>query len=103
MTASHSTPPVGQDVPQDDPRVDEQSPQATVPKDQGLQPVKLLIGVLGVAVTLWLMLNLTTLTWVRFLVWLAIGLAIYLLYGRRHSRVRLAGATDLPRVTPQGS
>ncbi|WP_134772121.1 carbohydrate ABC transporter permease [Ornithinimicrobium flavum] len=58
MTASHSTPPVGQDVPQDDERVEGQGPQATVPSDQGLQPVKLLVGVLGVAVTLWLMLNL---------------------------------------------
>jgi APA family basic amino acid/polyamine antiporter len=33
----------------------------------------------------WLMLNLTALTWIRFLIWMAIGVVIYLLYGRRHS------------------
>ncbi|MFB9731962.1 carbohydrate ABC transporter permease [Ornithinimicrobium kibberense] len=58
MTSSHSTPPVGQDVPGDDPRVDDVSPQASVPDDAGLQPVKLLIGVVGIALTLWLMFNL---------------------------------------------
>ena len=31
------------------------------------------------------MLNLTALTWIRFLIWMAIGVVIYLLYGRRHS------------------
>jgi APA family basic amino acid/polyamine antiporter len=33
------------------------------------------------------MLNLTTLTWVRFVVWLVVGIAIYFAYGWRHSRV----------------
>ncbi len=66
-------------------------------------PLSPVLPILSAALCFWLMLNLTTLTWVRFLVWLAIGMAIYLLYGRRHSRVRLAGATELPRVTPQGS
>ena len=32
-----------------------------------------------------LMMGLTLITWVRFVVWLAIGLAIYFLYSRRHS------------------
>lgn len=34
---------------------------------------------------LWLMLNLTGLTWIRFLLWMAIGVVVYLVYGRRHS------------------
>lgn len=36
---------------------------------------------------LWLMLNLTALTWIRFAVWLVIGVAIYFLYGIHHSRL----------------
>jgi alpha-glucoside transport system permease protein len=60
MTSSHSTPPLSgpPTVTPGDPRADDAPPQATVPDDYGLQPVKLLIGVLGVAVTLWLMMNL---------------------------------------------
>lgn len=38
----------------------------------------------GVA-CLWLMTNLTVLTWVRFLVWVVVGLVIYAAYGYRHS------------------
>ncbi len=36
---------------------------------------------------LWLMSNLTTLTWVRFAAWLAVGIVIYAVYSYRHSRV----------------
>jgi APA family basic amino acid/polyamine antiporter len=41
----------------------------------------------SVAACLWLMLNLTGVTWIRFVVWMAIGAVIYLGYGRRHSVV----------------
>jgi APA family basic amino acid/polyamine antiporter len=40
---------------------------------------------------LWLMLNLTTLTWLRFAVWLALGVVIYAVYSYRHS---LAGRAE---------
>jgi hypothetical protein len=33
------------------------------------------------------MLNLTTLTWARFAIWLVIGLVIYFAYSRQHSRL----------------
>jgi APA family basic amino acid/polyamine antiporter len=36
---------------------------------------------------LWLMTNLATLTWLRFLAWMAAGLVVYGLYSYRHSRV----------------
>ena len=38
----------------------------------------------GVA-CLWLMVNLTTLTWLRFLAWLVAGVVIYFVYSYRHS------------------
>ncbi|WP_238335681.1 carbohydrate ABC transporter permease [Serinicoccus kebangsaanensis] len=57
MSTTSSTPPVGEEVPQvpDDAG---SSPEATVPSDAGLQPVKLLLGVLGIAVSVYLMGNL---------------------------------------------
>ena len=43
------------------------------------------LPIAAIVACLWLMLNLTGLTWIRFLVWMAIGVVVYLLYGRRHS------------------
>jgi APA family basic amino acid/polyamine antiporter len=43
------------------------------------------IPVLGIVSCLWLMLSLPVVTWIRFLVWLDIGIFIYWFYGRRHS------------------
>ncbi|MHA3022565.1 amino acid permease [Mycobacterium sp. BMJ-28] len=39
----------------------------------------------AIAACAWLMLNLTGLTWLRFGVWMALGVVVYLAYGRRHS------------------
>ncbi|PLS32043.1 amino acid permease [Bifidobacterium margollesii] len=47
--------------------------------------VPILIGLAN----LWLMLNLTVLTWARFVVWLIVGFIIYFVYGYRHSRLGL--------------
>ncbi|WP_330083191.1 amino acid permease [Methylocystis iwaonis] len=41
----------------------------------------------GVAFSLWLLSRLPAIAWERFLIWMAIGLAIYFLYSRRHSRL----------------
>ncbi len=43
------------------------------------------LPVLGIVSCFWLMLSLPVLTWVRFLVWLDLGLIIYWVYGRTNS------------------
>jgi basic amino acid/polyamine antiporter, APA family len=43
------------------------------------------LPITSVLACLWLMLNLTLLTWIRFGVWMVVGVAIYVGYGRRHS------------------
>jgi APA family basic amino acid/polyamine antiporter len=43
---------------------------------------------IGAGLALFLMKYLERETWERFAIWLAIGLAIYFLYGRTHSRLR---------------
>jgi APA family basic amino acid/polyamine antiporter len=53
------------------------------------------IPILSVLACLWLMINLTAITWVRFIVWMAIGVAVYFIYGRRHSMVGRRGGDGL--------
>jgi APA family basic amino acid/polyamine antiporter len=48
-------------------------------------PFGYVFPVLGVLSCLYLMLSLSVVTWVRFLVWLDLGMLIYWFYGRTHS------------------
>jgi APA family basic amino acid/polyamine antiporter len=48
-------------------------------------PFNPLIPVLGVISCGYLMISLPWVTWLRFIIWMAIGLVIYLFYGYRHS------------------
>ncbi|XP_052844164.1 cationic amino acid transporter 2 isoform X2 [Drosophila gunungcola] len=43
---------------------------------------------ISILINIYLMVKLDILTWVRFSIWIAIGLAIFLSYGIRHSRLR---------------
>ena len=61
-------------------------------------PAVTLVATGSVLLCLYLMLNLTGGTWVRFLVWMAIGLFVYFFYGYRSSRLgqRNAAAAGTP-------
>jgi APA family basic amino acid/polyamine antiporter len=48
------------------------------------------VPILAVLASFYLMLNLPGATWIRFFVWMAIGLVVYFAYGARRSRL----ATD---------
>jgi APA family basic amino acid/polyamine antiporter len=45
------------------------------------------LPVLSVCASLWLMINLSVETWLRFAGWMLLGLAVYFGYGRSHSRL----------------
>ena len=66
-------------------------------KEPGLQrpfktPAVYIVAPLGALSALFLMCGLPIDTWLRLAVWLLIGLGVYLLYGRRHSRVQRRSA-----------
>jgi APA family basic amino acid/polyamine antiporter len=59
-------------------------------------PALPVIGVLAIAACLWLMLNLTILTWIRFFVWMVIGVVVYFGYSRKHSKLSKRQEHDVP-------
>lgn len=63
-------------------------------------PLNPWLPALSALASLYLMLNLSVETWLRFLIWLALGFAIYFLYSRRNSRLGQPGYQDfaLPHV-----
>ncbi|MEU4600276.1 amino acid permease [Nocardia sp. NPDC023988] len=61
------------------------------------------VPVLGALACLWLMVNLSIETWLRFVVWMALGVVVYFAYGRRHSVLgRRRPDPDTPELTPVG-
>jgi basic amino acid/polyamine antiporter, APA family len=63
-------------------------------------PAVPLVPILAVVACVFLMLNLGSLTWWRFLVWMALGLVVYFFYGYRRSR--LAGQRRVARPVGAG-
>jgi APA family basic amino acid/polyamine antiporter len=67
-----------------------------------------LLPIASIAACVWLMVNLTALTWVRFGVWLVVGTAIYVGYGYRHSvqgrrQAEQPAAADRMEADPDGA
>lgn len=58
-------------------------------------PLLPLFPVLGVLFCLYLISSLDAITWVVFFIWLAVGMAIYMLYGRRHSNAPAERPDDI--------
>ena len=58
-------------------------------------PFMPVVPILSVLACLWLMINLTAITWVRFLVWMALGVIVYFVYGKQHSMVGRRGGDGL--------
>ncbi|TDP93720.1 APC family permease [Labedaea rhizosphaerae] len=56
------------------------------------------LPILAIIACAWLMLNLEVLTWIRFVIWLAVGVVIYFGYSRRNSRLgqRMADGGEVP-------
>jgi APA family basic amino acid/polyamine antiporter len=46
--------------------------------------------IIGILLILYLVMELPGETWIRFVVWMLIGFAIYFFYGRHHSRLQIA-------------
>lgn len=55
---------------------------------------------ISIASCLYLMLQLPVKTWIRFVVWLVLGLVVYFSYGARHSRLR--NPVKAPKVELEG-
>ena len=53
-------------------------------------PLSPVLPIIGIAFAVYLMTDLPLSTWIRFVIWLAIGMLIYGFYGYRNSRVRRA-------------
>jgi len=61
-------------------------------------PLVPVVPLLGILICGYLMYGLPPDTWIRLIVWLIIGLAIYFLYGRTHSRVGRGLEPPDPRI-----
>ena len=60
-----------------------------------------LVPILGIVMCLMLMFSLPVDSWIRLIVWLAIGFVIYFGYGKRHSVLARGGAAEFGGYNPE--
>jgi APA family basic amino acid/polyamine antiporter len=65
-------------------------------------PFSPVFPIIGVALCIYLMTKLPGETWVRFVVWLVVGFAIYYFYSRKHSRLRTGEGSPKETELPPG-
>lgn len=65
-------------------------------------PLVPLVPIVAVLACVWLMINLSAFTWIRFIIWMGIGLVVYLLYGMRHSVVGMRERGEMPKIQDVG-
>jgi basic amino acid/polyamine antiporter, APA family len=66
-------------------------------------PLVPLVPILGILVCGFMMLGLSAATWVRLVVWLVIGMAVYFLYSRRHAHGRDSDNARLAAAIEEGT
>jgi APA family basic amino acid/polyamine antiporter len=68
-------------------------------------PFSPVFPIIGVLFCFWLMKDLPITTWVRFVIWLVVGLVIYFSYSRRHSIMQTGkvGVPGQPAGPPAGT
>ncbi|NMM84168.1 amino acid permease [Rhodococcus sp. SRB_17] len=59
-------------------------------------PLVPFVPILAVLACLWLMFNLSVETWLRFIVWMALGVVIYFAYSRQHSMIGKRERGEVP-------
>jgi APA family basic amino acid/polyamine antiporter len=52
-------------------------------------PLVPVFPIIGILLCVWLMIDLPGTTWIRFVVWLAVGMLIYVFYGYKNSKLRI--------------
>ena len=61
------------------------------------------LPIVSAIVCFYLMMNLPLETWIRFVIWLALGIVVYFLYSRRHSRIGRNSAEDASSENPEAA
>ncbi|MDI9914841.1 amino acid permease [Rhodococcus sp. IEGM 1379] len=59
-------------------------------------PLVPFVPILAVLACLWLMFNLSVETWLRFIVWMALGVVVYFAYSRQHSMIGKRERGEVP-------